>query len=402
MAIDDILKLILKGGDDIGRTVIRKRAEQMALPKIERIQPAGARLMPETDAAYLSTMGIVPQTPFRQYQPDLSGGAKLPAGGRMGPIIEAQDELSTELARRMTPGLGTQDQYFYHTGPIYQAVADADVAADPFMKRFAAYFGGTSPRTKTEENMLNASMLQYRAGQGLPMDRPVLGLAGDDAANDVGYAMITGMHPDLASRLEAVPFGNFANNPKPSSFAQNTLGNLQGTTVDTHAIRGALLSFDSLYPGQIPKEFFKNTAAYNTYKADGINAINLDSALNDSLQKASVGGVKSQVEYGPMADIYDRTASKLNIAPAEGQALGWFGMGQDTGLRSQSRSIVGLMNDRINVTAQLLGIPQETVARLYFQGRIPLASAAGVGLLSNQDEQPSQSDVEAYLAQRGM
>ena len=138
MAIDDILKLILKGGDDIGRTVIRKKAAQMALPKIERIQPAGARLMPETDAAYLSTLGIVPQTPFRQYQPDLSGGAKLPAGGRMGPIIEAQDELSTELARRMTPGLGTQDQYFYHTGPIYQAAADADVAADPFMKRFAA------------------------------------------------------------------------------------------------------------------------------------------------------------------------------------------------------------------------------------------------------------------------
>lgn len=402
MAIDDILKLILKGGDDVGRAVIRKKAEQMALPKIERIQPAGARLMPETKDAYLRTLDIVPQQPFRQYQPDLSGGASMPLGGRMGPIIEAQDELSTELTRRMTPGLGTQDQYFYHTGPIYEAAAEAGVAPDPFMKRFSAYFGGTSPRTQTEPNMLNASMLQYRAAQGLPLDRPVLGLAGEGAANDVGYAMITGTHPDLAARLESVPFGNFGNNPKPSSFAQNTLGNLQGVTADTHANRGALLAFDSLYPGQIPRQFFKNQAAYDTYREGGINAIDLDSVINDSLQSSTVGGVKSQVEYGPMADLYERTAGKLDVAPAEAQALGWFGLGQDTGLRSQSRSIVGLMNDRINVTAQLLGIPQETVARLYFQGRIPLASAAGAGLLAGQDEQPSQSDVEAYLAQRGM
>jgi hypothetical protein len=194
--------------------------------------------------------------------------------------------------------------------------------------------------------------------------------------------MITGMHPELAGRLEVDPFGSFAGNPKPSSFGLNTAGNLQGGTMDTHAIRGALLAFDSRYPGQIPRPWFKSEGAFNRYREGGIDALNLESDIDDSLKTAAVKGFESQVEYGPMADIYERTSGLLDIAPAEGQALGWFGLGQSTGLRSSPRSIVGLNNDRINVTAQLLGIPQDVVAQLYFQGRIPLAGLAGGGLFS--------------------
>jgi hypothetical protein len=79
------------------------------------------------------------------------------------------------------------------------------------------------------------------------------------------------------------------------------------------------------------------------------------------------------------------------------QALGWFGQGSLTGLRSAPRTIVGLMNDRINITAQLLGLPQETVAKLYFQGRIPLAGAAGAGLLTGAPDQADASEIENYL-----
>jgi hypothetical protein len=335
---------------------------------------------------------MVPQTPFRDQQPGPIAGGKLPAGQRMEPLIEAQDDIASELARRMSAGVGTQDQYFYHTGPIREMAENAGVPPDVFMNRFSAYYGGTSPRTQTEPNLLNATMLQYRAAEGLPLDAPVLGLAGLDPKtgaaprNDVGYAMITGMHPDLAQRLEADPFGNFAGNPKPSSFALNTAGNLQGGTMDTHAIRGALLSFDAAYPGQIPRQWFKTEDAFRRYQEGGVGQVNLDSDIDDSLKSAASGGVRSQVEYGPMADIYESAANRMNLSPAEAQALGWFGAGADTGLRSESRSIVGLMNDRINITAQLLGLPQETVAVLYAQGRIPLAGVAGMGLLSQAPE----------------
>jgi hypothetical protein len=390
--LDEAIKLIMRQGDNLGKEVIRKRADQMALSRAERARPTSDLLMPETPEAYGRTVDMVPQTPFRDRQPDLRAGGNLPASGRIGPLIEAQDDIAAELARRMTAGVGTQDQYFYHTGPIREMAANAGVPPETFMNRFSAYFGGSSPRTQTEPNMLNATMLQYRAAEGLPMDAPVLGLAGPDPKtgalpkNDVGYAMITGMHPDLARRLEADPLGNFAANPKPSSFALNTAGNLQGGTMDTHAIRGAILSFDSAYPGQIPRQWFKTENAFNRYKDGGVGQINLESDIDDSLKSAVSGGVKSQVEYGPMADIYENAAGRMGLSPAEAQALGWFGIGSDTGLRSESRSIVGLMNDRINITAQLLGIPQETVAALYAQGRIPLAGVAGMGLLSQAPE----------------
>jgi len=400
MAIDDILKLIMREGEDLGRTVIRKKAEQMALPAKKRVKPTSERLMPETTEAYKRTVDMVPQVPFRGLQPDLSGGAKLPASGRMGPLMEAQEDIAQELAGRIRPALGSSDQYFYHTGPIAEAAANAGVPPDVFMKRFSSYFAGTSPRTATEPNLLNTTMLQYRAAEGMPLDQPVLGLAGPEAANDVGYAMITGTHPGLAGRLEANPAGQFATNPKPSSFGMNTAGNLQGVTADTHAIRGALLSFDARYPGQLPRPWFNSDEAFGRYREGGVNAINLESDINDSLASAAVKGTKSQVEYGPMADIYERTAGILDIAPAEAQALGWFGLGGDTGLRSASRSIVGLMNDRINVTAQLLGLPQDVVARLYFQGRIPLAgvagAGAGAGLLADTGE-ANAAEIEQYL-----
>jgi len=400
--LEDAVRLILRQGDNVGREVIRKRAEQMALDRADRVRPTAERLMPESVDAYQRTTDMVPQVPFRNRQPDLSAGGNLPAGGRMAPLIEAQDDIAAELARRMEPGVGTQDQYFYHTGPIWEMAANAGVPPDVFMNRFSAYFGGTSPRTQTEPNMLNASMLQYRAAEGLPMDKPVLGLAGpnpktgEPPLNDVGYAMIAGTHPGLAQRLEADPFGNFATNPKPSSFALNTSGNLQGGTMDTHAIRGAVLSFDAAYPGQIPRQWFKTEDAFNRYRDGGVSQVDLYRDINDGLKSALSGGTKSQVEYGPMADIYENAADRMDLSPAEAQALGWFGIGGETGLRSESRSIVGLMNDRINVTAQLLGLPQETVAALYAQGRIPLAGVGGMGLLSQIPSGPqSQAQSEA-------
>jgi hypothetical protein len=385
--LDDVLKLITRAGDDLGRTVIRKREEQMRLPPPRRVKPTGERLMPETREAYERTLDIVPQVPFRHLQPDLRGGATLPAGGRMGPLIEAQQDIAQELAQRVRPALGSADQYFYHTGPIYEAAENAGVPSTPFMGRFSSYFAGTSPRTSTEPNFLNSTMLQYREAEGLPLNRPVLGLAGDDAANDVGYPLIVGQHPGLAAKLYQDPLGHFAGNPKPSSFGLNTAGNLQGGTMDTHAIRGALLAFDARYPGQIPRQWFKSDEAFGRYREGGVDRINLESDIDDSLKTATFKKAKSQVEYGPMADIYENMAGLLDIAPAEGQALGWFGLGQDTGLRSASRSIVGLMNDRINVTAQLLGLPQDVVAKLYFQGRIPLAGVGGAGLLMTAPEE---------------
>ena len=46
--LEDAVRLILRQGDNLGREVIRKRADQMALSRADRVRPTGDLLMPET------------------------------------------------------------------------------------------------------------------------------------------------------------------------------------------------------------------------------------------------------------------------------------------------------------------------------------------------------------------
>jgi hypothetical protein len=186
------------------------------------------------------------------------------------------------------------------------------------MDRFSKTYAGTSPRTPTEQNLLNSSLLSYRVEQGLPLERPVLNITGN---NDVGYPMISGMHPDLTRRLLAGE-DTFPNNPKPSSFAENVRGNLQGVTADTHNIRGILVSYEDLRPGSIPREWFKTDVDYDQYLRGGLTPDILSGGINDSLASQTVNKISRQSEYGPMADITARSAEILGEAPAPTQSLG--------------------------------------------------------------------------------
>jgi hypothetical protein len=365
------------GRADPGMAVILGRAAEIGKKAKDRLKSTGEKFFDDSVEAYNRTMDIVPQEDFSGMYPRPADPSKMPLGGRMIPLTEAADEVSSELARRMAPGIGTNRQFFYRTGPMYEGMDRVGVDPQAFMERFGSTYGGTSPRTATVDNFLNASMLAYRAENGLPLDAPILG----QGINDPGYGMIVNMHPGLTERLMSGA-NTFPTNPKPSSFKHNAKGNLKGITADTHNIRGSLISFDALYPGQIPRQWFHNDAAYRQYLDDGLSRELLSSktGVNDSLASQTVRGDTSQVEYGPIADITRMAAEKAEVPFADGQSLGWFGMGEDTGLASPSNTIVDIGNDRLNITAQILGLPLDVVARLYGQGRIPVAGVAGAGL----------------------
>ena len=84
-----------------------------------------------------------------------------------------------------------------------------------------------------------------------------------------------------------------------------------------------------------------------------------------------------QVEYGPMADVTFEAARQSGIAPGPMQSLGWFGSGAETGLASATKTIAELMNERINVTAQALGLHPQTVLRLFQEGKLPHMAEGG-------------------------
>ena len=394
--IDDGLSLanqapaypIILNRADPATEVLRGRAAQMLLPKADRMKPIGPQFFDTSQKAYEETLTRVPQEDFMHMLPQPVYGRDLPKNNRLVPILENFDDVARVYADKMRPFVNKNVGYFYHTAPMYKKTEDllqSDLAANEFMDRFSKAYAGSSPRTATEQNLLNASLLNYRDLEGLDLGYPVLNRAGN---NDVGYPMISGMHPDLTRRLLAEE-PTFLNNPKPTSFTENVRGNLQGITADTHNIRGILVSYDELFPGKIPREWFKNEDAYRMYREGGLTPAILKGGIDDSLGSQTVGGVSRQSEYGPIAEITERSANILGVPPAMGQSLGWFGLGNMTNLKSAPKTLTELTGDRLNITSQYLGEDPDTVFKMFAQGQIPLMNQGGrVG---------DDADIEAAL-----
>jgi len=365
--------------------VLNLRADQMKLSPKDRIQPSGENpLFDTTPDAYQRNLPEQTETPVPRAPED----AKLPLNNRAAKVVEMTPQIADKLAEKMQPYLGTPAQYFYNTGPIIDKAVGLGVPEDVArkqLKRFALNYAATSPRTQTEPNLRSASIVSAKETQGINYDE-IVG-PGGEGINEKGYPMMIqpaspgkaeGIHRKL---IEAVRSGgiDYNTNPKPATFAENVTGNLAGVTVDTHAIRGALDAMNEVEPGSIPEGFIVKEFR-EQYKADP-STFNPATMVIDTLGDQKVGGVKMQTEYAVFSDLYKEAAKKLNVSPAEAQALGWFGSGKRTGLASDLKTVADLIDERVDVTAQALNRPKEEVFIDFFSGKIPLLSLGGLTLL---------------------
>ena len=365
--------------------VLNLRADQMKLSPKDRIQPSGENpLFDTTPDAYQRNLPEQTETPVPRAPED----AKLPLNNRAAKVVEMTPQIADKLAEKMQPYLGTPAQYFYNTGPIIDKAVGLGVPEDiarKQLKRFALNYAATSPRTQTEPNLRSASIVSAKETQGINYDE-IVG-PGGEGINEKGYPMMIqpaspgkaeGIHRKL---IEAVRAGgiDYNTNPKPATFAENVTGNLAGVTVDTHAIRGALDAMNEVEPGSIPEGFIVKEFR-EQYKADP-STFNPATMVIDTLGDQKVGGVKMQTEYAVFSDLYKEAAKKLNVSPAEAQALGWFGSGKRTGLASDLKTVADLIDERVDVTAQALNRPKEEVFIDFFSGKIPLLSLGGLTLL---------------------
>jgi len=365
--------------------VLNLRADQMKLSPKDRIQPSGENpLFDTTPDAYQRNLPEQTETPVPRAPED----AKLPLNNRAAKVVEMTPQIADKLAEKMQPYLGTPAQYFYNTGPIIDKAVGLGVPEDVArkqLKRFALNYAATSPRTQTEPNLRSASIVSAKETQGINYDE-IVG-PGGEGINEKGYPMMIqpaspgkaeGIHRKL---IEAVRAGgiDYNTNPKPATFAENVTGNLAGVTVDTHAIRGALDAMNEVEPGSIPEGFIAKEFR-EQYKADP-STFNPATMVIDTLGDQKVGGVKMQTEYAVFSDLYKEAAKKLNVSPAEAQALGWFGSGKRTGLASDLKTVADLIDERVDVTAQALNRPKEEVFIDFFSGKIPLLSLGGLTLL---------------------
>ena len=380
------------------KNVLDTMANEMKKPAQNRIQPKmdeplfNVQLTEgANDNPYLKTVAEQKETPV----PRAPEGAKLPKKNRGAKVVEMSDQIAEVLADRARPFLGTNVQYFYHTGPLIEKAVDLGVSEDVAraqLRKFAENYAATSPRTRTTENVRHASLVTAKQSADIPIDE-IIGV-GSGGLNEKGYPMMIspgGIHRQLIEDAAAGGF-DFNTNPKPATFVENVAGNHAGVTADTHAIRAVFDAMNEIEPGSVPLGFIGGKQT-KTMKAPAVRDMNqkkyqddpssLDvaSMIDDTLNSQMVDGVSMQTEYAIFSDIYKKVAEKLGVSPAEAQSLSWFANGQKTGLGSDAKTIVELIDERVDVTAQALNQSKEDVFKKFMQGSIPLMSLGGLTLL---------------------
>lgn len=374
------------------KTVLEARANEMAKPPTQRLQPQmteplfNLELTPGmNDNPYLRVTSEQKDVPV----PRAPEGAKLPMRNRGAGVVEKSDQIASVLADRAKPFVGSNVQYFYHTGPVIEKAVELGIpeeTARAQLRKFAENYAATSPRTQTEPNLRNASLVSAKQQAGISLEE-IIG-PGGSGINEKGYPMMIGpggIHQKLVDDAAAGGF-NFNTNPKPATFVENVAGNHSGVTADTHAIRAVFDAMNEIEPGSVPIDFIGGKTAAKTKEfqkmyQDDPSSLDVATMINDTLKSQKVNGESVQTEYAIFSDIYKGVAEKLGVQPAEAQSLSWFANGSKTGLGSEPKTIAQLIDERVDVTAQALGQSKAEVFKKFMQGSIPLMSVGGMTLL---------------------
>jgi hypothetical protein len=369
------------------KEVLNARAEQMKQKTTERVQPSGQNKLFDTSKEGYEKL----ETEQKDIEiPRNTISNVMPLRNRTAKVIEMSDQIADVLAKRVEPVKGTNVQFFYHTGPLINKAVELGIPKEKAvesLKKFAMNYAVTSPRTMTEQNLRNASLVSVKENMNKSLT-DIIG-PGGEGVNEKGYPMMInpgGIHRKLIDDKNAGTL-DVNTNPKPISFAENVAGNLEPVTVDTHAIRAVFDAMNEIEPGSVPIDFIGGKTAKKTkefqemYKKDP-SSLDVSTMINDTLATQMLEGKSMQTEYAVFVDIYKKVAEKAGVKPAEAQSLSWFANGNKTGLASEPKTVVDLIDDRVDVTAQILNKSKEEVFKKFFEGSLPLLSVpVGVTLL---------------------
>jgi hypothetical protein len=425
----------LERANELSQRVLDFRAAQMRLPPKARVQPRpedqlfpAARFDQPLEAGPSNVAQELEALRIGNIAPDQAlPGSRAAAGvasdlaERYGPtmdrIVGDLDPIARIMRGEEVPGAtpaqiaSARAGEFYNMRPIYDVLRQQGVSHEEALRRIrqeAQAIAGTSPRTDTEQNVLNSAFLQNRMARGLPVDAASVQASTGPGS---GYGMIYDQHPALTEGLLEGTI-SLAQNPKPTVFGRNISGDRSAVTADVHNVRAVNMLFNDLHPGELPASSFDSAAKYQRYldaytpDADGVVRGMNDAELRKILVARPSGqGVRGQdvsTEYPIYNDITTNIAGRLGLTPADAQALMWFHYGHRTGLASEAHTVPELLNQRMSITSQALGIPPEEVLRLYSRNMIPLAGVAPAAILAREGEPaPSLEELDQRYAEGG-
>jgi hypothetical protein len=140
------------------------------------------------------------------------------------------------------------------------------------------------------------------------------------------------------------------------TFYENLLGNLQPVTVDVNAVRGPIIERGDprwLTSKLVEKdETGKVTASYKPREMFDTGEMTMREAKQrPGFWEAAPSGS----EYAGFEDLWQRGAKRHGVAPAEAQALGWYGSADVTALKTKPENYVDNLERLIKRTADQTG-----------------------------------------------
>lgn len=425
----------LERANELSQRVLDFRAAQMRLPVDARVQPrpedqlfpaarfdqpleAGpSNVAQELESLRIQNISPTQSLPGSRAAAGLASDLAERYGTTMDRIVGDLDPIARIMRGEEVPG-ATASQIasarageFYNMRPVYDVLRGQGVSHDEALRRIrqeSQAIAGTSPRTDTEQNVLNSAFLQNRMARGLPVDASTVeNVTGPGS----GYGMIYDQHPALTQGLLEGTV-SLAQNPKPTVFGRNISGDRSAVTADVHNVRAVNMIYNDVNPGGLPASSFDTAAKYREYvaaytpDADGVVRGMSDDELREILVARPSGqkvrGQSISTEYPIYNDITTNIAERLGLTPADAQALMWFHYGPRTGLASEAHTVPELLNQRMSITSQALGIPPEEVLRLYTRNMIPLAGVAPAAIIARGGEAaPSLEELDQRYAEGG-
>lgn len=425
----------LERANELSQRVLDFRAAQMRLPVDARVQPrpedqlfpaarfdqpleAGpSNVAQELESLRIQNISPTQSLPGSRAAAGLASDLAERYGTTMDRIVGDLDPIARIMRGEEVPGAtpaqiaSARAGEFYNMRPVYDVLRGQGVSHDEALRRIrqeAQAIAGTSPRTDTEQNVLNSAFLQNRMARGLPVDASTVeNVTGPGS----GYGMIYDQHPALTQGLLEGTV-SLAQNPKPTVFGRNISGDRSAVTADVHNVRAVNMIYNDVNPGGLPASSFDTAAKYREYvaaytpDADGVVRGMSDDELREILVARPSGqkvrGQSISTEYPIYNDITTNIAERLGLTPADAQALMWFHYGPRTGLASEAHTVPELLNQRMSITSQALGIPPEEVLRLYTRNMIPLAGVAPAAILAREGEAaPSLEELDQRYAEGG-
>lgn len=350
-------------------------------PSITGISSDAAPILPRSSGMY--TPGIA-----QENLPRLTDAGKVPKFNE-----RTQGVLESGTARKKTTDLIAKGkelriQEWYGTEPLRQFAMNEGLTQAEF-DRMLAHLASASQRNPVSQQNRMGSVLWKMDRQGeLNPDVQLLTNKLKRTGGVPGEGMIE-LPPTYGSLAQGAIFdrskqiasgdimGALPTDKKLGTFYQNLKGNLTPVTVDVNALRGPVMASkrpDWLATKLVEKDEFGNITNSYTPRAD-YDAGRL--TMKDALYRPGFweAAPKGPGEYSGIERLWQNAAKREGVAPAEAQALGWYGSGDITALKSKPELYIENLERLARNTAEREGISPVQAMRNFVLGNKQLGNA---------------------------